>query len=79
MSTKLHQRPRTLRRPVVHDRSEPEAPPAAGRTTHRPQRQRRQTDLRAGLIGLGVLAALLLAFTAMVVLTALAGGDTFLG
>ncbi|RBY95908.1 hypothetical protein DQ237_12270 [Blastococcus sp. TF02-8] len=77
MSVKLQQRPRTVRRPVDHERSEARVPPAEARGTGRPKQQ--PSEVRVGLIGLGVIAAVLLAFTAMVLLTALAGGDTFLG
>jgi hypothetical protein len=81
MSVKLQQRPRTVRQPQDHRPPAAGDSPAAGSAEQRAERRsaaKRSSDVRIGLIGLAVVAAVLLAFTAMVLLTALAGGNTFL-
>ena len=54
------------------------APGRADRPAPRGRAGKRWFEDRTWLIGLGVFLTVVLAFTAMVVLTALAGGDSFL-
>ena len=78
MSVKSQQRPSTARRPGAHERPAPGAPRVDRGARSRPQREP-ESDVRSWLIALMVIGVVLLAFAGMVVLTALAGGDTFLG
>lgn len=75
MSVLLERRGRTARQQTGIPRQRSHR---TDRPTAQPVQKRARAE-RTGLIGLGVVLVVLLAFTAMVVLTALAGGDTFLG
>jgi hypothetical protein len=79
MSVKLQHRARADQ--PLADPVRPAPPHRAPARAHRPAPQRqgkRWFEDRSWLVLLGVLLTVVLAFTAMVVLTALAGGDSFL-
>ena len=81
MSLTSQLRPSSARRHGVQERPARGGRPAAEQVD-RPSASRPRlkpaSDVRTWLIGLVVIAVVLLAFIGMVVLTALAGGDTFL-
>ena len=80
MSVRLQHRARTSQPQA--DPARPATPHRAPGRAHRPAPQRREGKRgvadRSWLVLLGVFITVVLAFTAMVVLTALAGGDSFL-
>ncbi|NEK86489.1 hypothetical protein GCU60_12105 [Blastococcus saxobsidens] len=78
MSVTSHHGPSRVRRPRLHERPARGERPADERADRARSRPQPASDVRTWLIAVVVIGIVLLAFTGMVVLTALAGGDTFL-